>query len=91
MIFCIGQRLVYERAFAAEPRVVKEGRSPEGYPGGWVWQTREAAQEFLARNGLNFTHDVYGVIAEWETGTEQLAGEAYRRLLKPAEVVRLGA
>jgi len=89
MIYCIGQKLVYERAFATRQVVEKEGRRGDGYPGGWVFRTQGEAQMFLARKGLTFTHGVYGVEADWETGTEQLPNEPYRRLIQPARVVRL--
>ncbi len=89
MIYCIGQRLVYERAFATQPMVVKDGRKADGYPGGWVFRTVADAQAFLAQKGLTYTHAVYGVVAEWDSGTEQLPGESYRRLLKASQVVKL--
>ncbi len=91
MIYCVGQRLVYERAFSTQPMVVKEGRRGDNYPGGWVFRTPADAQAFLAQKGLTFTHAVYGVVADWETGTEQLDGEPYRRLIKASQVVRLTA
>ncbi len=92
MIYCIGNRFHYEPAFAAGP-VVKQGRgvSPDGrpYPGGWVWQTVAEAERFIAVNGLDATHRVYGVLADWDSDAALGEGEATRRLIRDAEIVRL--
>lgn len=93
MIYCIGLRMRYENAFAAAAPVIKTGRAvgDDGrpYPGGWVWQSAEDARRFIAVNGLFATHDVYGVLADWERDTELGDGEQTRRLIRDAEVVRV--
>jgi hypothetical protein len=93
MIYCIGMRAKYERAFAAAAPVIKRGRGVGGdgrpYPGGWVWQSVEDARRFIALKGLFATHDVYGVLADWQRDAEAGEGDVTRRLIRDAEVVRL--
>ncbi len=94
MIYCIGNRMKYERALAGPAPVIKQGagtdRRGQAYPGGWVWRDAEEARRFIAANGLSATHAVYGVLADWDTDTRQGEGEEIRRLIRAAEVVRLG-
>jgi hypothetical protein len=87
MIYTIGIRLKYERAFAAGP-VVKLGES-DGYGGGFVFATAADARKFLEGKGLTGTHMVMGVEADWDRDTKAEAGEPYRRLVRDAAVVRL--
>jgi len=93
MIYCVGLRLKYERAFAARRPVMKLGRGTGSdgrpYPGGWVWPTVADARLFLAANGLEATHGVYGVLADWDRDAERLPGDHTKRLISDAEVVRL--
>ena len=93
MIYCIGLRPKYEKAFAAAMPVIKQGRGIGGdgrpYPGGWVWRSVEDARRFIASNGLFATHDVYGVLADWERDAELGEGDETKRLIRDAEVVRL--
>ena len=89
MIYSIGIRLKYDRAFAGGTPVIKLGLGDDGYAGGFVWQTAEEATRFLAAKGLSFTHVVMGVLADWETDTEQHPGEPYRHLTREAEFVKL--
>jgi hypothetical protein len=102
MIYTIGRRDRYEPAFALMERLNREGRgvpinkSGKGmardgrpYEGGWVWPSEASARAFIDANGFS-DRDVYGVLADWETGTEQREGEPYRRLLRDSEMVRLG-
>jgi len=93
MIYCIGLRMKYERAFAAPGPVIKLGRGvgSDGrqYPGGRVWPTAADAKRFLAGKGLDATHDVYGVLAEWESDTVTDEADQTRRLVRNAAVVRL--
>ncbi len=88
MIYCIGLRARYEAALSGPQPVVKRGGTGSDYAGGWVWAKAEEALRFIAENGLVATHAVYGVLAEWERDTRQIAGEPYRRLIRDAEVVR---
>lgn len=93
MIYCIGLRLKYDKALAGANPVIKQGRGVGGdgraYPGGWVWPSIEDARRFIAINGLFATHDVYGVLADWERDTDEGEGDRTRRLIRDAEVVRL--
>ena len=92
MIYTIGLRLKYERAFSSGP-VIKRGRGADAdgrdYPGGFVFQAPDDAHRFLASKGLTATHLILGVNADWESDTEMVAGEAYRRLIRDAELVKL--
>ncbi len=92
MIYCVGLRLKYDKAFAAGP-VIKRGRGVDSdgrsYPGGWVWQSADDARRFIDAKGLFATHEVYGVIADWERDAEWADGEGGGRLIRDAEVVRL--
>jgi hypothetical protein len=92
MIYTIGIRMKYERAFAAGP-VTKRGRgtNPDGmpYPGGFVFATADEANRFLASKGLTGTHIVMGALADWDRDTAIRRGEPYRRLIRDAELVRL--
>jgi hypothetical protein len=87
MIYTIGIRLKYERAFAAGP-VVKLGGS-DGYSGGFVFATADDARRFLDAKGLSGTHMVMGVEADWDRDTKAEAGEPWRRLVRDAAVVKL--
>ena len=87
MIYTIGIRLKYERAFAAGP-VVKLGMSGD-YGGGFVFATADEARKFLEAKGLTGTHIVMGVEADWNRDTKAEPGEPYRRLVRDATVVRL--
>ncbi len=92
MIYTIGIRLKYERAFAAGP-VVKRGRgnNPDGtlYLGGFAFETAEDARHFLVSKGLTGTHMVMGVLADWERDTDIRDGKPYRHLLRDADVMKL--
>jgi hypothetical protein len=92
MIYTVGRRLKYERAFAAGP-VAKRGRGMNAdgtmYPGGSVFLTADEARRFLATKGLSGTHMVMGVMADWDKDTEDAAGMPYRRLTRDAPVSRL--
>lgn len=87
MIYTIGIRLKYERAFAAGP-VVKLGADHD-YSGGFVFATAADARKFLEAKGLTGTHIVMGVDADWDRDTKAEAGEPWRRLLRDAAVVKL--
>jgi hypothetical protein len=92
MIYTIGIRMKYERAFAAGP-VIKRGRgqNPDGseYAGGFAFRTIDDARRFLASKGLAGTHMVMGVNADWGRDTADNPGKPYRHLLRDAEVVKL--
>ncbi len=92
MIYAVGIRLKYERAFAAGP-VTKLGKGTDAsgnpYPGGFVFLTVADAARFLAERGLEGTHMIVGVRADWDRDTEEAAGQPYRRLVRDAEAVKL--
>jgi hypothetical protein len=92
VIFCIGNRARYDAKLALGEPLYKLGRGVRKgryYDGGSVWQTEADARAFIARKRIEVTHEVYGVVADWETGTIQAAGEPYRRLVDTARIVRL--
>jgi hypothetical protein len=93
MIYCIGLRMRYEPALAGPTPTIKRGSGVDAdgrsYPGGWVWRSAGEARRYLTANGLAATHDVYGVRADWTRDTAPVPGEAGRRLVRDAEVVKL--
>lgn len=88
MIYCIGLTVRYEVALSGPAPPIKRGGAAD-YAGGWVWQTVAEAQLFIAANGLSATHSIYGVQAAWESDTEAVPGQTYRRLTRDAAVARL--
>ena len=92
MIYTIGIRMKYERAFAAGS-VMKRGHgaNPDGseYAGGFAFVTAEDARSFLASKGLTGTHMVMGLRADWDRDTTANPGKPYRHLVRDAEVVKL--
>ena len=88
MIYCIGLTVRYEAALSGPATPIKRGGAAD-YAGGWVWRTIAEAERFIAMNGLTATHSVYGVQAAWETDTEAVPGQTYRRLTCDAAVARL--
>jgi hypothetical protein len=91
VIYCIGLRARYEAALSGSEPVVKRGSGAGDYPGGWVWETPDGAQRFITANGLDATHAVYGVVADWQGDTRQNPGEPYRRLVRDAVVARISS
>jgi hypothetical protein len=92
MIFCIGERKVYEVKLDLPKPLFKLGRGlREGtfYEGGSVWQSEEDARAFIAKNALEDSRAVYGVLADWDADTVQIGREPYRRLTQTSQVVRL--
>ncbi len=92
MIYTVGLIHIYEPAIDAGT-AVKEGPGidPAGrsYPGGWVWETAEAAHAYIAaRNSLD-SRRVYGVLADWSADTKAVPGEPTRCLTRAARVVRV--
>ena len=90
MIYTVGLISVYEPAIAAG-KAVKEGPGTDAtgapYPGGWVWETAEAAHAYLTVRGSLATRRVYGVVADWQADTCEVPGQPTRCLTRPAEVV----
>jgi len=92
MIYTIGIRLKYERAFAAGTAMKRgPGKNPDGtdYPGGFAFATAEDAKAFLTAKGLTGTHMVMGVLADWDRDTAAHEGQPFRDLLRDADVVKL--
>ncbi len=93
MIYTVGLIEKYEPALD-RGGVTKRGphRRADGFddPGGWVWRTAEDARAYLAARGSLDSRRVYGVMADWERDTREVAGEPTRCLSRDAEVVRLG-
>lgn len=84
MIYTIGLTESYLSYFADQGRPRKKGRSGF-YPGGSVWQTREAAEEHCPRG-----YSVFGVLAEWGTQTAPSLVGDWHDLLVDADLVLLG-
>ena len=92
MIYTIGIRMKYERAFAAGQAMKRGGgKNPDGteYPGGFAFRTADDAKAFLAAKGLAGTHTVMGLLADWDRDTAVHEGRPYRDLLRDAEIVKL--
>ena len=92
MIYTVGLVAKYEAAIdAGLGTKLGPHKRADGFddPGGWVWPTAEAARAYLvSRNALG-PRQVYGVDADWEADTYEVAGEPTRCLKRNAQVVRL--
>lgn len=66
-----------------------QGGPAADYSGGWVWKTAGEAQAYLASRNSEHNRRVYGLIADWETDTVEVAGQPTRCLIREARVVRL--
>jgi hypothetical protein len=93
MIYTVGDRAEYnprlEDFLEVGTDFHKLGKGVHGgkpYAGGSVWQTATEAQDYLNRESLS-SYSVYGILADWDIDTEQLAGEPFRRLLRDAQIV----
>lgn len=84
LIYTIGNPAVYEPLFDNPEPPRKLGREAN-YIGGSVWQTREEAQAYAVREG----YCVYGVLADWATGTEVCAHGKWNDLLRTSLLTRL--
>lgn len=92
MIFTYGYTANYERGidesgqdFKKMGKCIHKGQP---YGGGGVWRIADEARDYIRMEGLT-EFSAYAVIADWETDTEQLPGEPYRRLLRDAQIVRI--
>lgn len=99
MIYTIGNEQSYLRAIAYHESGViqKTGyyapgehpHFPHGYSGGLVFETYEAAQQYVAQHALP-SYCVWGLDAEWATDTTPIEGYPHvRRLLKHSNVLPL--
>jgi hypothetical protein len=92
MIYTVGNREAYSKAFREQGRLAKVGKGQyqeQPYDGGGVFETESDARAHLKAENLSETHEVYGVIADWESDTKQFEGEPFRRLTRDAEMVDL--
>lgn len=95
MIYTVGLSAKYEAALDHPTGVWKAARRapaakhPQPYEGGWVWQTADEALAYLVANNSQDIRRVYGVLADWDSDTDEIAGKPYRCLLRRARVVRL--
>jgi len=92
MIYTVGERQNYQKAFRIYNPPMKQGkgiREGEPYAGGAAFATEQDARLFLESRNESGTHEVYGVLADFETVTYQVPGEPARRLLRDAEMVDL--
>ena len=98
MIYTVGHLASYLKgaadAKAEGKRVKKVGRNnkpdwiEEGYEGGIVFRTREAAEAYI-RAFKHTEYAVFGLEADWETGTAPHSTGAHRCLLNHTPVVFL--
>lgn len=93
MIFTVGHRESYEKGIdemGADFQKLGKRDDFQGSPylGGSVWKSEKEAERYLAVRQLA-SYAVYGILADWETETEQLPDEPYRRLLVDAQIVAL--
>jgi hypothetical protein len=92
MIYTVGLIYKYEAeiddgtAIKLGPFVEPGGKQ---YPGGWVWRTPEEAWDFLVLRKSTDARKVYGVDADWETDTAEVAGQPTRCMKRNAPVVRI--
>ena len=85
MIYTIGHEESYDRYFREQGRPLKLGRNGrKDYPGGSVWETEEEAREYCSKG-----YQVYGLLADWKTDTEQSKDGDWHDLLINAELVQL--
>ena len=86
MIYAIGERQRYAPKLTSPEPLYKVGKGLNSrgrpYPGGSVWRTVADAEAFIAADGVSETHMVLMVDANWESDTEQLPDEPFRRLLR---------
>lgn len=75
MIYTFGRTSAYEKHIRETEEPMKIGKTAD-YKGGAVWRTREEAQAFVDSMPNEFCPDwhakdfsVYGVLADWVTGT----------------------
>jgi hypothetical protein len=84
MIFTLGHTESYERYFVEQGTPQKMGsEDPTRVPGS-VWRTREEAEEVRPQG-----YSVYGVLADWETGTVPVPISTHRNLLVSSDLVKL--
>ncbi len=91
MIFTVGRTTIYNLLLRDDPNPTKLGSTADGYSGGSVWETREAAQHYLDVTGIGDEFSVYGVVADWDRDTEPEPGQEWHRLLVTSKLVRLDA
>lgn len=98
MIYTIGHEQVYLEAIADSPdgMIQKMGRRgpckqfPDGYEGGYAFQSIEDAQRRIDLEYPTRDFVVFGMRANWETDTEPNREDGWwHNLLNDAEIVRL--
>lgn len=93
MIYTIGNRENYLAAISDSGKIQKVGRHTQTdgtlYPGGYAFQTIEAAQQRIAEEGQVGKWSVFGLDAEWDSDTEQAVDGWWHNLLVDADIVVL--
>lgn len=93
MIFTIGNRVSYLAAIKENGTIQKLGRGdcPEpDYPGGYAFMTAEDAQQRIDEAYSDRGFAVFGIMADWETGTyPNPEGGWWHNLLVHAEIIVL--
>ena len=88
MIYTVGKVNIYEPYISNDPCPQKAGRC-ENNQGGSVWETFKLAQDYLDEFDTLKEFRVYGVLADWDTQTEEVVGKKWRDLLINADLVRI--
>lgn len=96
--YTIGNFSSYDKSLATEEEVFKTGKYDD-YPGGWVWQTKEAALEFIDHNAIiidgtlrdskKFAVYEVSLIGDWNSDvSKEVDKDGIHNLLKDALIVR---
>lgn len=98
MIYTIGHKQSYIKAIADSPdgtidKLGKQSpceRFPDGYPGGYAFQSIEDAQRRIDEEYPTNGFIIFGLKADWKNDTEQNQnGGWWHNLLNDAEIVVL--
>lgn len=98
MIYTIGHRENYLKAIQEHGVIQKLGRRlpdarndffPDGYPGGYAFQTYEDAQRGLAEEDKHGTWCIWGLDADWERDTAPAKDGWWHNLIKDADIIPL--
>jgi len=91
--FTVGFTKSYDASLESQPAVYKTGLiEDEGYPGGWVWRTREEAEAFLSACPGFDGYSVYGLVLQngWEEDvSKEPNDDGVHNLLHNARIFKL--
>lgn len=97
MIYTIGDRDNYLAAIQRDGIIQKLGKKqpgehpdyPDGYPGGYAFQTLDDALRGLREEDQSGRWTVFGMDANWEQDTEPDQGHWWHSLKKEADIIVL--